>query len=141
MRSPSRRPAPTEAGQSPLAKRTRPPVEAPPVGGELMSLLQLSQAVHQIQAQAVLDHQLMGIVEDAVTNHAERIDKGRKVQKLQVARMKAVPQQNDNDLKGLVSANDVVVKRVIEETATETATRIQGIIDTVKVDVARLQSL
>ena len=106
-----------------------------------MSMSQLSQAVYQIQAQMTVDHQWMKTVEQAITNHADMIDDGRKVHKLEVTRMKAVLQQNDTELKTMLEANDAAVKAVIESTSTEAAARIQGLIDTVKVDVARLQSM
>ena len=106
-----------------------------------MSMTQLSQAVHQIQAQMAVDHQWMTIVKQAITNHANMIDEGRRVHKLEVTRMKAVHQQNDTESETMLEANDAAVKAVIESTSLEAATRIQGLIDTVKVDVARLQSM
>ena len=41
----------------------------------------------------------------------------------------------------MLSTDDEMVKQAIEGTTAEAATRIQGIIDIVKVDVARFQSL
>ena len=106
-----------------------------------MSAIQMSQAIHQIRAQMELDRQWMTTVEQEVTNHAELIDESRKLQKLEMTRTKAVLQQNDNELKDLLNKNDTEVKSVIEVTARESATRIQGVIDAVKVDVARLQTM
>ena len=42
-----------------------------------MSASQMSQAIHQLRAQAVLDHQWMRLVEATVTQHAEVIDDTR----------------------------------------------------------------
>ena len=73
--TPSRRTAP--AGGSPVAKRVRAPQEAEVTGGSEMSASQVSQAIHQLRAQAVLDHQWMRLVEETVTQHAEVIDDTR----------------------------------------------------------------
>ena len=81
--TPARRAA--APGGSPVAKRIRAPTEAPATGGAEMSAAQLSQAVHQMNAQSVLDHQWMVVVEEAVSQHAECIDEIR----LKAAQLKA----------------------------------------------------
>ena len=114
-----------------MAKRVRAPTEAPATGGEELSASQLSQAVHQMRAQAILDHQWMTIVEEAVSQHAECIEDVRlkgaqlKADTVRIAQsLQAVAttvEENDANLKtGLrtaeatLSSTDAATKKTIE---------------------------
>ena len=89
-----------------------------------MSTAQLSQGLHQIQAQSVLDHQWMKVVEDAVTQHAECIDEIRRnanFLKADAVRIAATIQNvadsvenNDTDLKTVIEVNDNNLKAIID---------------------------
>ena len=71
-------------------------------GGTEMTTAQLSQAIHQLRAQAVLDHDWMQVVEEAVTQHAECIDGSRlavSFVKADVVRIAITVESNDAKLK------------------------------------------
>ena len=93
--TPARRAA--TAGGSPVAKRLRAPQEAEVTDGSELNASQMSQAIHQLRAQAVMDHQWMQVVEETVTQHAEVIDDAR----MKATRLKADTDRVDAERRGL----------------------------------------
>ena len=76
---------------------------------------QMSQAIYQLRAQAILDHVWMSEAEQAIAQHAEAIDVGKLHHvKMNILRNDVVKTAND------VEANDQTVKAVILDQAENT---------------------
>ena len=100
-----------------------------------MSGLLCSQAIHQLGAQAVLDHQWMKVVEEAITNHAEYLDTqhmAASTLKLDVIRVAATVQGNDQHMKTALNDNDKTMKQIISANDTNYKKVIEDEINLVK---------
>ena len=145
-----------------MAKRLRAPQEAEVTGGSEMSASQVSQAIHQLRAQAVLDHQWMRLVEETVTQHAEVIDDTRmkatqlKADTVRVAQslqqvatdveendtsLKQNLDENDQSMKQVINNEVALLKKVIEEQAKGTDEKFAEAVRVFKGDISRMDQI
>ena len=81
-----------------------------------MGVSELTIVVRQLKAQAILDHQWMATVEEAVTDHASQLDRNTasgQVLKQDVFKVMAMVDASDVELKETIAANDLSLKSIV----------------------------